>query len=464
MQDLIFKDLIPVPTGTLGVQSFSNITQLNNKVIELSLIIPTYNESQNIQQLITVVIQILNPILPNKYELIVVDDNSCDRTWKLALELTQEYPQVRVMRRELEKGLATAVIRGWQAAQGRVLGVIDADLQHPPQILIKLWQEIAKGADIAIASRHIEGGGVSEWSMARRFLSRGAQMLGLLILPEVMGRISDPMSGYFMVRRDALSGTIFQPLGYKVLVEVMARGKMRWIGEVGYIFQERKTGESKVTSQQYLEYVRHLVRLRLDLWQIDRFLNGANAPALRSNFEPIGSVSLMGETPALDSSFNAGNPTRGASSRRSRPTHSLRNGLSRKIAPHRFIRFGISGFSGVFVNLGVLYLLREFIDLGLTRSAIMAGEVAIANNFWWNDRWTFKDISNQQKGNKKRLRRFLKFNLICLSGLILNVLVLNIFYNLFDINEYIANIMAIALVTFWNFWFNLKLNWRSTNL
>ncbi len=143
MQDLIFKGLIPVPTGMLAVQSFSHSTQLNNKAIELSLIIPTYNESQNIQQLITVVIQILNSILPNKYELIVVDDNSCDRTWKLALELTQEYPQVRVMRRELEKGLATAVIRGWQTAQGHVLGVIDADLQHPPQILIRIcWKTL----------------------------------------------------------------------------------------------------------------------------------------------------------------------------------------------------------------------------------------------------------------------------------------------------------------------------------
>ncbi len=274
--------------------------------------------------------------------------------------------------------------------------------------------------------------------MTRRFLSRGAQMLGLLILPEVMGRISDPMSGYFMVRRDALSGAIFKPLGYKILVEVMARGKIRWIGEVGYIFQERKTGESKVTSQQYLEYIRHLIRLRLDLWQIDRSemqsLMGNQVPSVKgTGVESQGADSVVLRQNSYAPSKNA--------------------------LP-RFIRFGISGFSGVFVNLGILYLLRECLDLGLTRSAITAGEVAIANNFWWNDRWTFKDVSNRQKGNKKRLRRFIKFNLICLSGLILNVLALNIFYNLFDINEYAANIMAIALVIFWNFWFNLKLNWQ----
>ncbi|MGL4881881.1 MAG: GtrA family protein, partial [Waterburya sp.] len=278
------------------------------------------------------------------------------------------------------------------------LGVIDADLQHPPKTLIKLWQEMEKGADLAVASRNVESGGVSEWNIVRRFLSRGAQILGLLILPEVISRLSDPMSGYFMVRREVLINQSLQPSGYKILIEVIARGKIRWIGEVGYIFQERKTGNSKVSFQQYLEYVQHLIRLRLDLWQIKRF-----------------------------------------------------------------VRFGISGFSGVFVNMFILYLLREFIGLGLTRSAILAAEVAIVNNFFWNDRWTFRDISEHQKGRIKTFRRFLKFNVICLSGLVLNILVLNLLYNFLNMNEYLANIIAIATVTFWNFWFNLQLSWRVTD-
>ena len=223
-QNVKFRYLVPVPTGLLKIDSLFTSSQINSKSIELSLIIPTYNERQNIERLIEILIGVLDGIIPDGYELIVVDDNSPDRTWKLAIELSYKYDQVKVIKRESEKGLATAVMRGWQIAKGRVLGVIDADLQHPPQILIKLWQEIAKGADIAIASRNIEGGRVSEWSIARRFLSRGAQMLGLIILPEVMGRISDPMSGYFMVRRDVLCGTNLKPLGYKVLVEVMARG------------------------------------------------------------------------------------------------------------------------------------------------------------------------------------------------------------------------------------------------
>jgi dolichol-phosphate mannosyltransferase len=106
-----------------------------------------------------------------------------------------------------------------------VLGVIDADLQHPPELLLKLWGEIKRGGDLAVASRHVEGGGVSDWSVIRRFLSRGAQTLGLIILPEVIGRVSDPMSGYFMVRRRCIAGRTLSPLGYKILIEVLARGK-----------------------------------------------------------------------------------------------------------------------------------------------------------------------------------------------------------------------------------------------
>ena len=363
-----------------------------------SLILPTFNESSNIQKIITIVDELLAQTIPEQYELIVVDDNSPDGTYKLAQELTTIYPQLRVMRREQETGLSSAVVRGWQVARGEILGVIDADLQHPPEVLRSLWQEMMRGADIAIASRHVEGGGVSQWNILRRFLSRGAQMLGLLILPEVISRLSDPMSGYFLVRRDAIAGKVLSPVGYKILIEVVARGKIRWISEVGYIFRERQGGASKVTGKHYFEYIQHLVRLRFKSASVSRFM-----------------------------------------------------------------RFCVSGFSGVFVNMAILFVLREFIGLGLTRSAMLAAEIAIVNNFFWNDIWTFQDISRKQKGWSKRVKRFLKFNVICLSGLILNVLLINLLYNLWGINEYIANLIAIAIITFWNFWFNLKLSWRVTD-
>ena len=237
------KSLLPVPSGIFKILDLSG-NDNNNKEnsLEFSLVLPTYNEAENIQNIIKILSNLLDKVAPNNYELIVVDDDSPDHTWQVALQLTSNYPHLRVMRRIREKGLSTAVIRGWQAAKGEILGVIDADLQHPPEVLLKLLQDMKSGADLAVASRHVEGGGVSEWSVARRFLSRGAQMLGLMLLPEVIGRLSDPMSGYFMVRRKSIIDKALNPVGYKILIEVKAIGKINWLYERGYVFRERQIG------------------------------------------------------------------------------------------------------------------------------------------------------------------------------------------------------------------------------
>ncbi|ELR98341.1 polyprenol monophosphomannose synthase [Gloeocapsa sp. PCC 73106] len=248
--------LTPVPSGSL------TIAPLSTNFLKLSLVIPTYNEGENIQAIIKSLSESLDRAIWGAYELIVVDDDSSDQTWQLALDLLSQYPQLRVMRRTQEKGLSTAVIRGWQVARGEILGVIDADLQHPPLVLLKLIANIEAGADLAVASRHLQGGGFGQWNWFRRFLSKGAQILGLLILPEVLSRLSDPMSGYFLVRRSAIAGIKMSPIGYKILIEVTARGRIRKIAEAGYIFQERHAGVSKVTWRQYLEYLQHLSKLR----------------------------------------------------------------------------------------------------------------------------------------------------------------------------------------------------------
>lgn len=373
--------------------------------------VPTYNEGKNINNLVQVLSQLLDEAIPEDYELIVVDDDSPDGTWKLAQSLMSKYPQLRVMRRQHERGLASAVIRGWQAARGQVLGVIDGDLQHPPEMLIKMLAAIEQGADLVVASRNVEGGGVSSWSFMRRFLSRGAQVLGLILLPRVVGRVSDPLSGYFMVRRSAIAGCVMNPLGYKILIEVLGRGDVRRIAEVGYVFKEREAGESKVTWKQYVDYLHHLVRLRLSSGRLGRFSQRLGFP--------------------LD----------------------------------RFIRFGMVGLSGVFVDMVLLYLLHDPTTLGLPLifSKVIAAEVAIINNFLWNDRWTFGDIASQQQAGHQRFKRFVKFNIICFAGLLLNVLVLKLVVRLL-FNPYVANLIAIAVATVWNFWVNLKLSWRVTQV
>ena len=406
------NSLLTVPTGVLRISEFTPQEIAENNPILLSVVIPTYKERDNIENVVNILSGLLDKAIPGNYELIIVDDDSPDRTWEIAQSLISDYPQLRVMRRQEERGLSSAVIRGWQAATGRVLGVIDGDLQHPPEVLTQLLQKIEEGADLALASRHVDGGGVSSWSVIRRFLSRGAQVLGLVILPEVVGRVSDPMSGYFMVRRNAIANTTLNPIGYKILLEVIGRGQIGEIGEAGYIFRERTEGESKVTWKQYVDYIQHLIRLRLSTGRIGKISQKVNFP--------VG----------------------------------------------RFLRFGAVGLSGVFVDMLILYLLSDptTLALPLTRSKILAGEIAIFNNFLWNDAWTFADVSIQQKGWKPRIKRFIKFNVVCLAGLVLNVLVLNLVFNYLIPNRYIANFIAIAVATIWNFWVNLKLSWRVTEV
>jgi dolichol-phosphate mannosyltransferase len=406
------NSLLTVPSGALKIPEYPPTEAVRDNPVLLSLVIPTYKERDNIQNVVSILSQLLDEAIPDNYELIVVDDDSPDLTWEVAQSLMPEYPQLRVMRREDERGLSSAVIRGWQAATGSFLGVIDGDLQHPPEVLTQLLQKMIDGADLALASRHVDGGGVSSWSVIRRFLSRGAQVLGLIILPGVLGRVSDPMSGYFMVRRSAIANTTLNPVGYKILLEVIGRGNVKEIAEAGYVFRERTEGESKVTSKQYVDYIHHLVRLRVSTGRIGKIRRKVNFPV------------------------------------------------------KRFLRFGAVGLSGVFVDMVILYLLSDPTTLAwpLTRSKIFAGEIAIFNNFLWNDAWTFADVSMQQKGWKLRLKRFWKFNLICLAGLVLNVLVLNIVFNFLIPNRYIANFIAIAVATIWNFWVNLKLSWRVTEV
>ena len=129
---------------------------------------------------------------------------------------------------------------------------------------------------------------------------------------------------------------------------------------------------------------------------------------------------------------------------------------------NRFVRFALVGLSGVIVDMGLLFLLSDPTTLGwgLTRSKLIAAETAIVNNFLWNDAWTFGDVSAHQRGFKLRLRRFGKFQLICLAGVALNTILLNLQFNLLHMNRYVANAVAIAIVTGWNFWLNLKLSWR----
>ena len=290
--------LLPAPRGPLVVEGHAEIG--------LSLVVPTYNECANIAGFLPVLHAVLDFAVGEDYEVIVVDDDSPDRTWELAAGLLPRFPQLRLVRRQSERGLSSAVIRGWQAGRGTVLGTINADFQHPPEVLARMLASIP-GTDLVVASRYCDGGGLGDWTMHRRGLSRGAQWLGqwllpnvtyfsawagvgqavwpvqvpetargrrnrlphrkaevsdIGLLPEVFARASDPLSGCYLVRRSAIAGVLLRPAGYKTLIEILARGRIDRIAECGYEMRARREGASKVTWRQYAQYLGHILRLR----------------------------------------------------------------------------------------------------------------------------------------------------------------------------------------------------------
>lgn len=246
--------VLPAPDGALIV---------NAEVrpgIDLSLVIPTLNECTNIGPLLRDVHRVLDAAPLHGYEVIIVDDDSADETWRVAGALCRSYPWLRVVRRRGERGVATAVVRGWQAARGKILGTINADFQHPPSVLIALIAAIFD-ADVAVASRYAAGS-ADDLGWHRRLASRAARTLGRITVPDVFGRVSDPLSGCYLFHRRVIGGIALRPLGYKSLIEILARGRVQRIRECPYPMARRAGGRSNVRLRHLAEFCIQLARLR----------------------------------------------------------------------------------------------------------------------------------------------------------------------------------------------------------
>lgn len=212
---------------------------------------------------------VLKGVLLMPHEIIVVDDNSPDETWRVAEELKAQYPAIRVLRRIGRRGLSSAVTEGFAMAHGEVLMVMDADLQHDPNLIMTLYDAVQNGAAIAVASRYIEGGSVGDWVTGRRILSKTATWLASSLPPV---HSSDPMSGFFALNRASytLIAPHLQPTGFKILLEVLSclpAGSK--ISEAPLHFAFRKHGESKLNMWVEVQFVLQLVRIAAKrLWQI----------------------------------------------------------------------------------------------------------------------------------------------------------------------------------------------------
>jgi dolichol-phosphate mannosyltransferase len=220
-----------------------------------SLVLPTYNEAENIRTCIQSIKAVLKDY---NYEIIVADDNSSDLTWKIVEELND--PKVRVIRRLSNKGLSPAVIDAFEIAKGDILGVMDADLQHDESALPEMLSLLEQN-EMVIASRKCAGGSFGEFPLIRRLTSWVATVLAQVILQI---DLTDPMAGYFVIRKEAYlrAKKNLNPQGFKIMLELFCAASPIKYCEIGFKFRNRLAGKSKLTSKVAFLLLKSLMRYR----------------------------------------------------------------------------------------------------------------------------------------------------------------------------------------------------------
>jgi len=354
----------------------------------LSIIIPTYNERDNINPLVK---KISNALSGYNYEIVFIDDNSQDGTAELASAMSAEYP-VRVIVRKNERGLASAVVEGFKQSKGEILAVMDADLQHPPEVLPHLIQAIIDGADIAIASRYVPGGAIPHWGMVRRIISKGAIILAHLALTST-GKVRDPMSGYFMLNRDVLNGANLRPTGYKILLEVLIEGQYQNIKEVPYTFGNRSSSESKMRMRQQVDYLMHLYSLMNRKGEIIRFLKfcavGASGVLVNEGLLWIlkhfaGLHLLLSSAISIETSIISNFILNDYFTFRDRRL------LGARPFVQRLYKFNAVSLAGLAINMGVLWLFTHVFGVYYLVSNLIGIAMATLWNYFINRSWTWK--------------------------------------------------------------------------
>ncbi|MBN1898729.1 MAG: polyprenol monophosphomannose synthase [Spirochaetes bacterium] len=216
----------------------------------VSIILPVLNEGENLKILVPEIYKILKKEI---FEIIVIDDDSKDNTDQILKGMKQK---VTYIARKDKKGLSSAVIKGFDLARGDVYLVMDSDLSHPVDVIPRLLKEIRQGADIAIASRYIQGGGVTKWPWPRKLISVFATLLARPIVP-----VKDPLAGFFCLKKNVIKNVSLNPIGFKILLEIIVKGHHDKIMEIPYMFRDRFAGESKADIKIYFQYNLHLVKL-----------------------------------------------------------------------------------------------------------------------------------------------------------------------------------------------------------
>ena len=374
--------------------------------MKVTIVSPTYNEAENVTRLVHDVGKALSGI---DYELLIADDDSPDRTWAVAQELAVRNPRVRVLRRTTDRGLSPAVIEGFLSSSSDYVGVIDADLQHDPAILPQMIAALDAGAEIAVGSRYVEGGGTGTWNAARRFQSWVATKLAQTFLGV---ELSDPMSGYFIMRRDDFN-RIHKQLdssGFKILLEIIARLAPSRLEEVAYTFRTRVAGQSKLSSRVILQYLGQLWRLS----SVSRYMSV------------------------------------------------------------RFIKFAIVGASGTIINLCAFLSFARLLGVRDWRISALATLFANFTNYLFNNAWTFVDRGHRGWSLLRGYVTYLGLSLVGMSASTLTFAGLTGAYRTYvhtvqpAQESYILALgfqfVAILVGTVFNYELNKRFTWRDKDV
>jgi dolichol-phosphate mannosyltransferase len=359
---------------------------------QLAVIVPSYNERDNVELLYEKVALALGS---TPWEMIVVDDNSPDGTADVVNELSRVYANIRCLQRFGRRGLASACVEGMAVTSAPYVAVIDADLQHDEAILPQMLAEALGGADLVVGSRFVEGGSAGDGlSQTRLSGSNLANRLAGMIAGQ---SVSDPMSGFFLIRRDAALAAApkLASDGFKILIDLIVTsarmGKPLKIVEVPYTFRPRHAGESKMNPLIVIQY--------LGLW-VSKMTGGALPPS--------------------------------------------------------FLLFGLVGGTGVVVHLAALALFTSIFGQGFVVSQIAATLIAMAWNFVLNNNLTYAD--RKLKGTRL-VTGFLSFCAICALGGIANISVANAIYQ-WDHQTFVAGLAGAIMSSVFNYAVTRAFTWK----
>ena len=372
----------------------------------LSIIIPTYNESQNIIN----ILRRIETVIPKNIfaQTIVVDDNSPDGTAKLVEEYINNIKKfanntVDIIHRKAKSGLSSAILNGIKEAKGETIVVMDSDLSHPPQIILKMIDTFRKyQCDIVVASRYIKDGKIENWPLKRKIISKTATKITKRFLSI---DAKDPLSGFFAFKRTILDGKKFDAIGYKLLLEIIVKTKGVNIKEIPYTFTDRQIGKSKLDFQTMTDYVKSVWRLyksskpkSTEKRSSVKFLSKAarfytvGASGLAMNYL----VSLFTLTSNPELWYLHANIFGIITSMTS---NFLLNKIwtfnDRDFSPRKTIsqyaKFLCFSSVGALVQLGMIYSLVDNYNIEYALALIVSVSVAAIGNFILNKKWTFKE-------------------------------------------------------------------------